>query len=83
MRSALGLAILLALVPLGALATITAARPADQTAASPLDDARGRPFDGLHFRDIGPAATGGRIHDIQIDPTTPAVLYVAAATGGI
>src|SRR5262245_45380596 len=41
------------------------------------------PFDALHFRDIGPAATGGRIHDIQIDPADPAVLYVAAATGGI
>jgi photosystem II stability/assembly factor-like uncharacterized protein len=41
------------------------------------------PFDNLHFRDIGPAATGGRIHDIQIDPSDPAVLYVAAATGGI
>jgi photosystem II stability/assembly factor-like uncharacterized protein len=41
------------------------------------------PFDGLHFRDIGPAASGGRIHDLQIDPKDPAVLYVAAASGGI
>src|SRR5205823_9621378 len=41
------------------------------------------PFDALHFRDIGPAATGGRIHDLQIDPTNPAILYVGAATGGI
>src|SRR5262245_18533871 len=41
------------------------------------------PFDALHFRDIGPAATGGRMHDLQIDPSNPAVLYVAAATGGI
>ena len=48
-----------------------------------LDDARGGPFDALHFRDIGPAATGGRIHDLQIDPKNPAVLYVGAATGGI
>src|SRR4051795_11106677 len=51
------------------------ARTATQAALSP--------FDKLHFRDIGPAATGGRIHDIQIDPANPAVLYVAAATGGI
>src|SRR5215210_8349126 len=43
----------------------------------------GSPFGALHFRDIGPAATGGRIHDLQIDPTNPAVLYVGAATGGI
>ena len=55
-------------------------------AATPahLQNAESRsPFDTLHFRDIGPAATGGRIHDLQIDPKNPAVLYVGAATGGI
>jgi len=41
------------------------------------------PFDELHFREIGPAATGGRIHDLQVDPRNPAVLYVGAASGGI
>jgi len=41
------------------------------------------PFDALHFRDIGPGVTGGRIQDLQIDPRNPAVLYVGAATGGI
>ncbi|MFI5310512.1 MAG: WD40/YVTN/BNR-like repeat-containing protein [Gemmatimonadales bacterium] len=41
------------------------------------------PFDSLHFREIGPAATGGRIHDLQVDPKNPAILYVGAATGGI
>src|SRR3954469_1011801 len=41
------------------------------------------PFDSLHFRSIGPAATGGRVHDIEVDPANPAVIYVAAATGGI
>ena len=41
------------------------------------------PFDALRFRDIGPAATGGRIHDLQIDPKNPAVLYVGTASGGI
>ncbi|HXT17014.1 MAG TPA: hypothetical protein VN706_15340 [Gemmatimonadaceae bacterium] len=41
------------------------------------------PFDSLHFRNIGPAATGGRIHDIEVDPTDPATIYVAAASGGI
>lgn len=40
-------------------------------------------FDSLHFRNIGPAATGGRIHDIEVDPTDAATMYVAAATGGI
>jgi len=41
------------------------------------------PFDGLHFRSIGPAATGGRIHDIQVDPRDYSTIYIASATGGI
>ena len=41
------------------------------------------PFDSLHFRSIGPAATGGRVQDIEVDPKDPATWYVAAATGGI
>jgi photosystem II stability/assembly factor-like uncharacterized protein len=41
------------------------------------------PFDSLHFRSIGPAATGGRIHDIEVDPRDPATMYAAAAAGGI
>lgn len=34
-------------------------------------------------REIGPAVTGGRIHDIAADPTNPSVLYVASASGGL
>ena len=41
------------------------------------------PFDSLHFRSIGPAAAGGRVHDIEVDPKDPAIIYVAAAAGGI
>ena len=41
------------------------------------------PFDSLKFRSIGPAATGGRIHDIEVDPNDPAVIYVASASGGV
>ncbi|HET9425577.1 MAG TPA: hypothetical protein VFO55_09410 [Gemmatimonadaceae bacterium] len=41
------------------------------------------PFDSLKFRSIGPAATSGRIHDIEVDPTDPAIIYVASASGGI
>jgi len=41
------------------------------------------PFDSLHFRSIGPAATGGRVHDIEVDPKNPSTIYVAAASGGI
>src|SRR5205085_5535901 len=41
------------------------------------------PFDSLHFRSIGPAATGGRIHDIEVDPKDPSTMYIASASGGI
>ena len=41
------------------------------------------PYGALHFRDIGPGVTSGRIQDIQIDPKDPAVLYAAAASGGL
>ncbi|HEU4787710.1 MAG TPA: hypothetical protein VFS57_09885, partial [Gemmatimonadaceae bacterium] len=41
------------------------------------------PFDSLHFRSIGPAATGGRVHDVEVDPKDPSTIYVAAASGGI
>src|SRR5436309_649438 len=75
MRNVRQVAVLTAMILLAAAATFTPVRSQAQTGRSP--------FDALHFRDIGPAATGGRIHDIQIDPTDPAVLYVAAATGGI
>jgi hypothetical protein len=51
--------------------------------AGPVRSSGGGPFDALRFRDIGPAATGGRIHDLQIDPQNPAVLYVGSASGGI
>ena len=60
------------------LAALAAVAP-----STALAQATSAPFDKLHFREIGPAATGGRIHDLQIDPTNPAVLYVGAASGGI
>src|SRR5262245_2681421 len=59
-------------------AALVPARTETQSAKAPAS-----PFDELHFRDIGPAVTGGRIHDIQIDPSNSAVLYVAAASGGL
>jgi photosystem II stability/assembly factor-like uncharacterized protein len=35
------------------------------------------------WRSIGPAVMGGRIDDIAVDETNPAVMYVGYATGGI
>src|SRR5712672_2787020 len=75
MRSASRLAALVALVLLAVLVAFTPARSQTRATQSPFDD--------LHFRDIGPAAAGGRIHDLQIDPKNPAILYAGAATGGI
>src|SRR3979490_2204478 len=75
MRSATRFAAVAAFVALTWLAAFSPARTHAQTWRSP--------FDAPHFRDIGPAATGGRIHDLQIDPKNPAVLYVGAATGGV
>ena len=75
MRKTSRLAVLIVVVLLPAFAALLSSRTAAQGVSSP--------FDALHFRDIGPAATGGRIHDLQIDPKNPAILYVGAATGGI
>jgi len=41
------------------------------------------PFDSLRFRAIGPAALGGRIHDVEGVPGDPLTLYVATASGGL
>ena len=37
----------------------------------------------LRPRSIGPAVTGGRVHDIEAIPGDPSTLYVAAASGGL
>ncbi len=38
---------------------------------------------GLRFRSIGPAVTGGRIHDVEALPSDPSTIYLATASGGI
>ncbi len=37
----------------------------------------------LRFRSIGPAVTGGRIHDVEALPHDPSTIYLATASGGI
>ncbi len=37
----------------------------------------------LRFREIGPAVTGGRIHDVEAVPGDPSTIYVATASGGL
>ena len=42
-----------------------------------------RTLDGLRFRSLGPAVTGGRIHDVEALPEDPSTIYVASASGGL
>ena len=37
----------------------------------------------LHARAIGPAVTGGRVHEVEAIPSDPSTLYVASASGGL
>ncbi len=57
------------LVPASALAQQASIRADDLAAFQP--------------RAIGPAVTGGRVHDIAADPSNPSVMYVASASGGL
>ena len=41
------------------------------------------PFDALHFRPIGPASMSGRISDLAVYESNPALYYVATAHGGV
>lgn len=52
--------------------------PAHAQTAITTDDMR-----AFHPRMIGPAVTGGRVHDIEAVPSNPSVLYVASASGGL
>ena len=40
-------------------------------------------FDLLKFRNIGPAVAGGRIHDVEVVPGSPEIMFIASASGGI
>lgn len=76
MRRASSLAAVVGLLSLASWAVFSSA-PTSAQATPPS------PFAELHFRDIGPGVTSGRIHDLAIDPKNPAVLYVGTASGGI
>ena len=40
-------------------------------------------LNGFKFRSIGPAVTGGRIHDVEALPNDPSTIYLATASGGL
>lgn len=64
-------------VPLLLLVTLLPLAPAPAAAQ------QANPFSGLRFREVGPAVTGGRIHDVQSRTDDPSTIWIAAATGGI
>ncbi|MGH9350275.1 MAG: VPS10 domain-containing protein [Vicinamibacterales bacterium] len=41
------------------------------------------PFDSLKFRHIGPASMSGRVDDLAVFESNPAIFYVAGATSGL
>ena len=41
------------------------------------------PFDRLVFRNIGPASPSGRVDDVAVLESNPAIFYVAGATSGV
>ncbi|MFQ6045445.1 MAG: hypothetical protein ACE5PT_03670 [Gemmatimonadales bacterium] len=42
-----------------------------------------RALSGLEWREIGPAVMGGRIADLAVVESNPAIFYVGTATGGV
>jgi len=77
------LAVLATLIALGGSPGLRAEQApavasARQAAAAPAD-----PFAGLVFRNIGPATMGGRVDDLAVLESNPAVFYVGTATGGL
>ncbi len=40
-------------------------------------------FKNLKFRSVGPAVTGGRIHDVEALPNDASTVYAATASGGL
>lgn len=71
-----GLAAFLTLAP--ARAQQTATPPEAAPAAISAAD-----LAAIYPRSIGPAVTGGRITDVDVDPRDPSVVYVATASGGL
>ncbi len=54
--------------------------PGSGQQAVPISEAE---LAGIHPRVIGPAVTGGRITDVDVDPSDPSIVYVATAAGGL
>ena len=51
--------------------------------ASAQEGRREGPFDRVTFRNIGPATPSGRVDDLAVLESNPAVFYVGGATSGV
>ena len=75
--------VLLALLGLAGLALATPLAPllaSPLTAQQAITEAELAAFQPRH---VGPAVTGGRIHDVEALPYDPSTIYVATASGGL
>ena len=77
LRLAVLLLFVVTAIGVGAFGTDQQQRPPQQS-PQPND-----PYAGLTFRNIGPASMGGRIDDLAVLESNPAVFYVGTATGGL
>jgi photosystem II stability/assembly factor-like uncharacterized protein len=64
------------------VAVIAAERPAAPKVA-PVAADYNEVFKGLKFREIGPAAMGGRIDDFAVVENNPDIIYAGTASGGV
>ncbi|MES2525322.1 MAG: hypothetical protein V4617_21705, partial [Gemmatimonadota bacterium] len=69
---------------LGAALSVAAARalPAQGPSATPAIPVATE-FERLHFRSIGPATMSGRVADLAVYESNPAIYYVGTAHGGV
>jgi photosystem II stability/assembly factor-like uncharacterized protein len=69
---------------IAALLCATTATSAQGPSAYASSETRGDgPFDRLIFRNIGPATPSGRVDDLAVLESNPAIFYVAGATSGV
>jgi len=64
----------------GLLCTLSLATSLTAQGTAPIPEAHLR---ALEARAIGPAVTGGRVHDIEALPDDPSTIFVASASGGL
>ena len=65
------------------LAAIALSATRDKVHGQARSETTADPFAGLRFRSIGPATMGGRVDDLAVLESNPAVFYVGTATGGL